>query len=85
MCKELGLDYYFDVIKAKGVTTKMLLNSSLQSLLSAFKEIDHEHIALIYLKAQAHNDRKDFFLDIKARALVLLVEKDARAAAHEVE
>jgi hypothetical protein len=83
VCKELGLGYYFDVIKAKGVTTKMLLNSSLESLLSAFKEIDHEHVALIYLKARAHNDRKDFFLDIKARALV--VEKDARAAAHEVE
>jgi hypothetical protein len=28
MCKELGLDYYFEIIKSKGLTTKMFLNSS---------------------------------------------------------
>jgi hypothetical protein len=28
MCKELGLDYYFEIIKSKGLTTKMFLNCS---------------------------------------------------------
>ena len=83
ICKELGLDYYFEIIKNKGVTTKMFLNSSFEALKLAFKEIDSEHVSLLFLKAQAHNDRKKFFLDIKARAII--VEHDARDAAHDVE
>ena len=83
MTKELGLDYYYDIMKSKGMTTKMFLNSSFDSLHEAFKEIDPEHIALLYLKAQAHNDRKKFYHDIKERAMI--IEKAAREAAHEVE
>lgn len=82
-CKELGLDYYYDVIKSKGVTTKMLLNSNLESLSCAFKEIEPEHLALIHMKAKAHNERKEFFIDIMNRAKV--VERDGRLAAQEVE
>lgn len=83
ICKELGLDYYFEVMKSKGMTTKMFLSASLESLQHAFREIDSEHIALLFMKAQAHNDRKQFYLDIKARAII--VEHDGRAAAHDVE
>jgi hypothetical protein len=83
ICKELGLDYYFEIIRNKGVNTKMFLNSSYEALKAAFKEIDSEHISLLFLKAQAHNDRKNFFFDIKDRAMV--VEKDGRDVAHQVE
>lgn len=61
----------------------MFLNCSYTAMKSAFKEIDPEHVSLLYLKAQAHIDRKNFFYDIQKRAII--VEQDARAAAHEVE
>jgi hypothetical protein len=61
----------------------MFLNSNFESLMAAFKEIDPEHISLLYLKAQAHNDRKKFYTDIQRRAMV--VEREAREVAHEVE
>ena len=83
MCKELGLDYYFEIIKSKGLTTKMFLNCSFEALKLSLKEIDEEHVSLLYLKAQAHINRKNFFLDIKERACV--VEQAAREAAHDVE
>jgi hypothetical protein len=51
MCKELSLDYYFELIKSKGVNTKMFLSATFPELQAAFKEIDPEHIALLYLKA----------------------------------
>jgi hypothetical protein len=50
-CKELVLDYYFDIFLSKSFTTKMLLNSTFESLKAAFKEIDPEHISLLYAKA----------------------------------
>jgi hypothetical protein len=82
-CVELGLDYYFDIIKGKGVTTKMFLNSTFDALKCAFKEIDPEHISLLHLKAKAHNDRKEFFFNIMKRAME--VELEGRKVAHDVE
>jgi hypothetical protein len=64
VCKELGLDYYFEIMKRKGITTKMFLTSSFESLRSALIEIEPEHISLLYMQASAHNDRKDFYYDI---------------------
>lgn len=82
-CKELGLDYYYDIIKNKGLTTKMFLNSSFRALQTALKEIEPEHISLLFMKAQAHNDRKEFFYNIQKRAQI--VEREGIKAAKEVE
>ena len=57
----------------------MLLNSSLESLEYACKEMEKEHVALLHMKAQAHTERKNFFIDIMERAKI--VERDARLAA----
>lgn len=51
ICKELSLDYYYEIIKSKGMTTKMFLNATFEGLKAAFKEIDQEHISLLYMKA----------------------------------
>jgi hypothetical protein len=64
-CKELSFNYYIDLIKSKGFTTKMLLHASFESLQAALKEVDVEHIALLYMKAKAHNDRKQFYIQIQ--------------------
>lgn len=82
-CKELGLDYYFEIMKRKGINTKMFLNSSYETLKDALKEIESEHISLLWMKAQAHNDRKNFYYDIQKRAMI--VEADALKVAHQVE
>jgi hypothetical protein len=82
-CKELDLDYYFELIKSKGMTSKMFLKATFPALLAAYKEIDPEHIALLYLKAQAHNERKKFYLNIKDRCIRM--EKEAREVTHDVE
>lgn len=71
MCKELGLDYYFPIIKSKGITTKMFLNCTYESLELALMEIEPEHISLLYMKAVAHNDRKKFFYEIQERAMAV--------------
>jgi len=71
----LSLDYYFEIMKRKGINTKMFLNSSYESLKGALKEIEPEHISLLWMKAQAHNDRKNFYYDIQKRAMI--VEADA--------
>ena len=62
---ELGLDYYYEIFKEKQVTTNMLLASSLDNLLDTFGEIDQEHIALISLKAQEHENKKKLFYDLR--------------------
>lgn len=77
---ELGLDYYYDLIKSKAMNTKMFLNSSKETLKDALKELDEEHISMLYLKAQEHQNRKKFFYDIRDRAIV--VEHAAREVAH---
>jgi len=53
----------------------MFLNSSYESLKGALKEIEPEHVSLLWMKAQAHNDRKNFYYDIQRRAMI--VEADA--------
>ena len=63
-CKELQLDYYFEIMKRKGINTRMFLSSTYEALKDALKEIEPEHVSMLYLKAQAHNDRKAFYYDI---------------------
>ena len=70
-CIELGLDYYFETLKSKGITSNMFLTSSYESLRSALKEIDAEHISLLYLKAQEHNIRKKFYFDIRDQGIII--------------
>ena len=61
----------------------MLLNSTKDTLQDSFQELDPEHISMLYMKAQEHQNRKKFFFDIRDRAIV--VEHAARDVAHEVE
>ena len=61
----------------------MLLTSSLQSLKYSFHEMDEEHVAQIWTKAQHHNKWKEYFFDIREQGL--LVEDKARAVANDVE
>ena len=61
----------------------MFLSCTYESFKGAMKEMDVSHVALLFMKAQAHNDRKDFYHDIKRRACI--VEQDAIEVAHQVE
>jgi hypothetical protein len=76
----LGLDYYFEIMKRKGINTKMFLSSSYEALKGALKEIEAEHVSLLWMKAQAHNDRKNFYYDIQRRAMI--TETDAIEVTH---
>lgn len=80
-CSELGLDYYYELMLEKGITTNMFINSDITVLRCALKEIDHEHLSLLYMKAQEHNEKKRFYFDLrdKCRDVEVFARKEADA------
>ena len=61
LCSELGLDFMYGYMYSEGITTKILINCDVDTLLMALPEMERVHAAMIFLKVKDYLAKKKWW------------------------